>query len=465
MKTIALIGKPNVGKSSLFNRIIKKRVAITSDVSGTTRDIKKEFATILDRECQVIDTGGLDESNEIFVNVKKKSLEMARESDIILYLVDGKKLPDDEDREIIYEIQKLGKNIAIVINKIDNDKELEKTWEFYSFGIDTIFPISVSHNRNLNKLFQWIIPQLPEPIIIENNIQESNDDDIDLDDYDDDGEIKDDNSNEIKIAIIGRVNVGKSSILNAITGENRSVVSSIAGTTIDPVNETTIYKEKVFEFVDTAGIRRRGKIDGIEKFALLRTNDMLENADVALPILDASEKFVDLDEKIAGLVDKNGLATIVILNKWDENLMDYKKAIAEIRDRFKFLYYAPIIVTSALTGRNIDKVKDKILEIYANYSQRIPTSKLNAVIEEATRRHTLPSDHGKLVRIYYTTQYDIKPPKIALVMNRPRALHFSYKRYLVNYLRDNFNFHGSPIHFYARKKGERIEDDDIEVKN
>ncbi|MGB6329747.1 MAG: GTP-binding protein, partial [Halarcobacter sp.] len=246
--------------------------------------------------------------------------------------------------------------------------------------------------------------------------------------------------------------------------EERSVVSPIAGTTIDPVDETFEYKDKSITFVDTAGLRRRGRIEGIEKFALNRTREMLEVANLALLILDASEELVDLDEKIAGLVDEYGLGTIIVLNKWDINRDDFKEVEEKIRNKFKFLYFAPIIAVSAKTGRGIDRLKEKLVEIYENYAQRISTSVLNKAIETATIRHSLPSPNGTFLKIYYTTQFETKPPRIALIMNKPRLLHFSYKRYLINFLRNNINFEGTPIHIVARGKGERENnEEDIEV--
>eukprot|EP01029_Cantina_marsupialis_P004928 TRINITY_DN15234_c0_g1_i1.p1 TRINITY_DN15234_c0_g1~~TRINITY_DN15234_c0_g1_i1.p1 ORF type:complete len:476 (-),score=125.78 TRINITY_DN15234_c0_g1_i1:658-2085(-) len=461
LKKIALIGQPNVGKSSLFNRIAKKRIAIVSDLAGTTRDIRKHEVEILDRDAIMLDTGGIDETNdEIFSNVKRKAVECAKEADIILFMVDGKKLPDDKDKELFYELQSLKKKLALVVNKIDNDKELENLWTFFEFGIDEddLFGISVSHNRGTKKLFEWLSYQLP-PREIENELVLEEDDDDFLEDFldpiEDINDSIEEDDGEVRVAIIGRVNVGKSSILNALVGQERSVVSPIAGTTIDPVDESFEYKDKNITFVDTAGLRRRGKIEGIEKFALMRTKEMLEKANLALLVLDASRELVDLDEKIAGLVDEYGLGTIIVLNKWDENMETFQKLEEKIRSKFKFLYYAPIIAVSAKTGRSIDRLKDKLIEIYDNYSQRIPTSVLNKVIETATIRHALPSPAGNYLRIYYATQFQTKPPRIALIMNKPKFLHFSYKRYLINFLRDNINFEGTPIHIVARKKGER----------
>ena len=460
---IALIGQPNVGKSSLFNRIAQKRIAIVSEQSGTTRDIRKHRVSIFDKEALMLDTGGIDETDDaIFSVVKRKAIETAKESDIILFMVDGKKLPDEKDKELFYELQNLGKKLALVVNKIDNDKEMERLWDFYEFGIgeENLFAISVSHNRGTKSLMDWINRYLPEPYVEpseEDENKELNEDELD-ENYDekitDVNETQEDD-NKLRVAIIGRVNVGKSSILNALLGEERSVVSPIAGTTIDPVDEMYEYKDKEITFVDTAGLRRRGSIEGIEKYALMRTKEMLQVANLALLVLDASEPFVDLDEKIAGLVDEYGLGTIVVLNKLDNNIETFKKVEEEIRTRFKFLFYAPIIAVSAKTGRSIDRLKDKLIEIYDNYSQRIATSVLNATIEEAVRRHALPSPNGAYLRIYYTTQFETKPPRIALIMNKPNLLHFSYKRYLINFLRSNIDFDGTPIHLVARKKGER----------
>jgi len=453
MIKIALIGKPNVGKSSLFNRISRQWDAITSDVSGTTRDIKKREVLINDKPALLIDTGGLDDSSELFSTVKAKSLKAAREADIVLYMVDGKVLPDDEDKKIFYELQKNCPKLALIVNKLDNDKsEEEMGWEFSSFGAKDMFFISVSHNRGTRKLINWIDSNMPKELKDELELVE--DDDFSLEEFiDQEPSMEDEkDNNEIKVAIIGRVNVGKSSLLNALIGEDRSVVSDIAGTTIDPVDEQFTYKDKLITFVDTAGIRKRGKIEGIEKHALQRTQKMLESADVALLVIDASEEFKELDEKIAHLVDKFGLGVMIVLNKWDEALYDYDKSVEKVRDRFRFLSYAPIITISALTQKRVHKINDKILDVYANYSKRIPTSKLNEVMKIANSRHHLPTDNGKVVKIYFATQFDTKPPRIALIMNRPKSLHFSTKRYLVNQLRGFFDFEGTQIILEPKKK-------------
>ncbi|EGB0028094.1 ribosome biogenesis GTPase Der [Campylobacter jejuni] len=459
MQNIILIGKPNVGKSSLFNRMARQRIAITSDISGTTRDTNKTQIHIHSKKAMLIDSGGLDESDELFKNVKKNTLKVAKESDIILYLVDGKLAPDDEDRQFFYSLKKLGKPIALVVNKVDNKKDEERAWEFANFGVKEIFNLSVTHNVGLDELYEWLEKFLHEEFLIPD--EEENLEDF-LEHYEEGKEFqfKEVDQNHIRVGIVGRVNVGKSSLLNALVKQERSVVSSIAGTTIDPVNESVVHKDKVIEFVDTAGIRKRGKIQGLERFALNRTEKILSHSQIALLVLDAHEGFNELDERIAGLVAKHYLGVIIVLNKWDKSEMDFDKTVKELRlDRFKFLAYAPVISVSALSGKRVHVLLDKILQIFENFTQKIQTSKLNTLIENATRAHPLPHDYGKLVKIYYAVQYDLAPPKIALIMNRPKALHFSYKRYLQNQIRKEFNFEGVPLVIASRKKGSKENDE------
>ncbi|EJM0816933.1 ribosome biogenesis GTPase Der [Campylobacter jejuni] len=459
MQSIILIGKPNVGKSSLFNRMARQRIAITSDISGTTRDTNKTEIHIHSKKAMLIDSGGLDESDELFKNVKKNTLKVAKESDIILYLVDGKLAPNDEDRQFFYSLKKLGKPIALVINKVDNKKDEERAWEFANFGVKEIFNLSVTHNVGLDELYEWLGKFLHEEFLIPD--EEENLEDF-LEHYEEGKEFqfKEVDQNHIRVGIVGRVNVGKSSLLNALVKQERSVVSSIAGTTIDPVNESVVHKDKVIEFVDTAGIRKRGKIQGLERFALNRTEKILSHSQIALLVLDAHEGFNELDERIAGLVAKHYLGVIIVLNKWDKSEMDFDKTVKELRlDRFKFLAYAPVISVSALSGKRVHVLLDKILQIFENFTQKIQTSKLNTLIENATRAHPLPHDYGKLVKIYYAVQYDLAPPKIALIMNRPKALHFSYKRYLQNQIRKEFNFEGVPLVIASRKKGSKENDE------
>lgn len=451
MKKIAILGKPNVGKSSLFNRFLKQRKAITSDVAGTTRDVNASIMDFDGNAIEVLDTGGIDESSELFSKVKELSIKASQQADLVLYMVDGKLLPQEEDRALFYAISKKAKQCVLVINKIDNDKEKQRGWEFASFGAKESFMISASHNRGILALKAHILHALG----LSSKASLQVDDDESLEEFLSQEEEISEERKSINVGIIGRVNVGKSSLLNALLGSERSVVSSVAGTTIDPVDEEMEYEGQVIKFVDTAGIRRRSKIEGIERFALDRTKKVLEQSDIALLVLDVSEGFVELDERISSLVDKYSLGVIIVLNKWDIRAGEFEAIRSELKRKFRFLEYAPFLSVSAKNGRHIEEIKKKILEVYANYSFRIPTSRLNDCIAEATKRHQLPSDHGKIVRIYYATQYETCPPQIALVMNRPKALHFSYRRYLVNFLRDSFDFSGTPILISARGRKEQ----------
>ena len=459
MQKVILVGKPNVGKSSLFNRLARRRIAITSDVSGTTRDTNKAKIEVEGKECILIDSGGLDDSSELFKNVKAKTLTEAKNSDIILYMVDGKMMPDDEDRAIFYELSKLNLPIALVINKIDSKKDEQREWEFVSFGAKNSFGISVSHNTGVDELSIWLAKHLESKVQIKADTSDDFDDF--LENYNDEGELSDEidyESKNIRVGIIGRVNVGKSSLLNALVKESRAVVSDVAGTTIDPVNEIYEHDGRVFEFVDTAGIRKRGKIEGIERYALNRTEKILEETDVALLVLDSSEPLTELDERIAGIASKFELGVIIVLNKWDKSSEEFDELCKEIKDRFKFLSYAPIISVSALGGKRVHKIYPLIVEIYKNYTQKIQTSKLNEVIGEATKAHPLPRDKGRVVKIYYAVQFKTAPIMIALIMNRPKCLHFSYKRYLTNKLRESFSLAGVPIVLIPKKRGESDED-------
>ena len=473
MKKVILLGRPNVGKSSLFNRLARARIAITSEVAGTTRDVNKTEINIDDRECLLIDSGGLDESSKLFAAVQKRSLAEANEADIIVFMVDGKLYADEIDKKLFYTINRLGKPTALVVNKVDGKRDEQRAKDFISFGAKKLFEISVSHNSGTDELCEWIYSHL-EPA------KTSIEDDESIEDFladFDESLLESDESNSrfksnidyenkaIKVGIIGRVNVGKSSLLNALVGQNRSVVSDIAGTTIDPVNEKISVndgnKEREIEFVDTAGIRRRGKIEGIEKYALNRTQKMLENADIAVLVLDSAEGINELDERIAGLVCQFELGVIIVLNKWDLKSGDDKefdKMSREIRDKFKFLAYAPIISLSATSKKRVEKLKELICAVYKNYTIKLPTSRLNEVIAAATKAHPIPREHGRAVRIYYAAQFDTAAPKIALVMNKPKCLHFSYLRYLQNQLRASFELGGTPVILVPRGRGKSKEE-------
>ncbi|MCQ2927855.1 ribosome biogenesis GTPase Der [Helicobacter pylori] len=449
LKTIAILGQPNVGKSSLFNRLARERIAITSDFAGTTRDINKRKIALNGHEVELLDTGGMAKDALLSKEIKALNLKAAQMSDLILYVVDGKSIPSDEDIKLFREVFKINPNCFLVINKIDNDKEKERSYAFSSFGIPKSFNISVSHNRGISALIDAILNALNLNQIMEQDL----DADI-LESLETPNNALEETKEEeiIQVGIIGRVNVGKSSLLNALTKKERSLVSSVAGTTIDPIDETILIGDQKICFVDTAGIRHRGKILGIEKYALERTQKALEKSHIALLVLDVSAPFVELDEKISSLADKHSLGIILILNKWDIRYAPYEEIMATLKRKFRFLEYAPVITTSCLKARHIDEIKHKIIEVYECFSKRIPTSLLNSVISQATQKHPLPSDGGKLVKVYYATQFATKPPQISLIMNRPKALHFSYKRYLINTLRKEFNFLGTPLILNAKDK-------------
>ncbi|GAA7938142.1 ribosome biogenesis GTPase Der [Helicobacter pylori] len=448
LKTIAILGQPNVGKSSLFNRLARERIAITSDFAGTTRDINKRKIALNGHEVELLDTGGMAKDAILSKEIKALNLKAAQMSDLILYVVDGKSIPSDEDLKLFREVFKTNPNCFLVINKIDNDKEKERAYAFSSFGMPKSFNISVSHNRGISALIDAILSALNLNQIIEQDL----DADI-LESLENNAPEEETKEEEIiQVGIIGRVNVGKSSLLNALTKKERSLVSSVAGTTIDPIDETILIGDQKICFVDTAGIRHRGKILGIEKYALERTQKALEKSHIALLVLDVSTPFVELDEKISSLADKHSLGIILILNKWDIRYAPYEEIMATLKRKFRFLEYAPVITTSCLKTRHIDEIKHKIIEVYECFSKRIPTSLLNSVINQATQKHPLPSDGGKLVKVYYATQFATKPPQISLIMNRPKALHFSYKRYLINTLRKEFNFLGTPLILNAKDK-------------
>ncbi|GHP59643.1 ribosome biogenesis GTPase Der [Helicobacter pylori] len=448
LKTIAILGQPNVGKSSLFNRLARERIAITSDFAGTTRDINKRKIALNGHEVELLDTGGMAKNALLSKEIKALNLKAAQMSDLILYVVDGKSIPNDEDLKLFREVFKTNPNCFLVINKIDNDKEKERAYAFSSFGMPKSFNISVSHNRGISALIDAILNVLNLNQIIEQDL------DADILESLENNASKEELKEEeiIQVGIIGRVNVGKSSLLNALTKKERSLVSSVAGTTIDPIDETILIGDQKICFVDTAGIRHRGKILGIEKYALERTQKALEKSHIALLVLDVSAPFVELDEKISSLADKHSLGIILILNKWDIRYAPYEEIMATLKRKFRFLEYAPVITTSCLKTRHIDEIKHKIIEVYECFSKRIPTSLLNSVINQATQKHPLPSDGGKLVKVYYATQFATKPPQISLIMNRPKALHFSYKRYLINTLRKEFNFLGTPLILNAKDK-------------
>ncbi|WP_120944685.1 ribosome biogenesis GTPase Der [Helicobacter labacensis] len=430
MHQIAIVGQPNVGKSSLFNCLSHSQSAITSPIATTTRDIKRQIVDLQGHAVQLLDTGGFDSSHILGTQIHQHNLKALKTSDLVLFVVDGKIPPQEEDKRLVYQIQKHAKACFLLVNKIDNQAEEHQAYTFGCFGIKQMFFVSASHKRGLTPLIAAINatlrPSQETPSL--------------------------NSTSTIQVGIIGRVNVGKSALLNALVHQERALVSTMPGTTINPVDQSVMHSNQEICFVDTAGLRQRSKIAGLEKYALDRTNKVLAQSHIALLVLDASAPFVDLDEKIAALVEKHRLGVVVALNKWDIRHGEFERVMQDFKRKFKFLHYAPVLTTSALDKRHIHALKDKIVEVYQHFCQRINTSTLNQVIAQATQQHPLPSDHGKIVRIYYSTQFASSPPQIALVMNRPKALHFSYKRYLINTLRARFGFLGTPIFLSTRAK-------------
>ena len=517
---IIILGKPNVGKSSLFNRLLKDKIAITSEIEGTTRDINIRPLELESNGrifyANLCDTAGLmKKADGIFKNVKKIIFDFINEGDLILYVISAEQGIIDEDLRFFRTL----KNAALIVNKTDIEKV--ERWEYDAFGAKNVFFVSSLHNRGLKQLKDFLADNLSlgmrfapfphktafdEPLVlshlfhaktaqshtantsivcnenldsVKNNGRDCDGDFVFVKNFGVETGLESANTPKfftsakgapkselptqiaqtIKIGIIGRVNVGKSSILNALLNKNRSLVSEVEGTTIDPVSDEIAYKGKILRFVDTAGIRRASKIEGIEKFALIRTKNILEQSNIVLLVLDSSQDFVELDEKISGLSQKYNLGIIILLNKWDIKCADFKAIETQIRRKFSYLAYAPILTISALKMRHIDEIKEAILRVWENFNRRIPTATLNSHLKIATQKHPIPSDKGKIIKVYYATQVDCAPPTIMLSMNRPRALHFSYKRYLVNYFRANFDFSGVPIVILTkgRDKGEMAE--------
>lgn len=433
MKTpvVAIIGRPNTGKSSLFNRLVKERKAIVEDTPGVTRDRLYGDAYFLDHHFKVIDTGGITEGEDIFNKDIYIQAEIAMdESDLILFVVDGKEGLSLDDRNIDNILRKSEKPVFLVINKIDHKDYEKHQYDFYELSHDDLFIISAEENKGTYELCEGIIKKLP-------NIKEEEDD-------------------RLKIAIIGRPNTGKSSLINAITKENRAIVSNVAGTTRDSVDSVYKYHGEEIVFIDTAGLRKKGKIyENIEKYSYLRSLQAIEKADICLLLINGEEGLIEHDKHIAGYIKDAGKGLIIIVNKWDITPDETKRDIEQlIRLDMPFISYAPILLVSAETGRNVSKILPKIMEIKENITREIKTSVLNEVIEEAYILNIPPTYKTKRLKIYFTSQSGIKPPKFVFRVNDKGLVHFSYYRYLENKLREAFNFEGTPIELTFKNKSE-----------
>ena len=434
---VAIIGKPNVGKSTFFNYLAGSRISIVQDTPGVTRDRIYADTNWRGRNFTLVDTGGIEpESDDIILSQMREQANLAISmADVIIFLTDIRQGVTAADREIAVMLKKSGKPVVLVCNKADNfEKDREEIYEFYNLGLGDPYPISASNALGLGDVLDRIYESFPEKTLDEDE------DDV------------------IKVAVIGKPNVGKSSLINKILGENRAIVSNIAGTTRDAIDSRFENEKGKYILIDTAGVRRKSKVkESIEKFSIMRTLLAIERADVCLMMIDALEGVTDQDAKIAGEAHEAGKGVIIVVNKWDEyeketgTLERYKK---EIYAKLSYLSYAPIIFISAKTGQRVNKLFDLINHVNEQNSMRISTSVLNQVINEAISIVQPPTDKGKRLKIFYGTQASTKPPTFVIFVNNKELFHFSYERYLVNQIRKEFGLEGTPVRIIVREKGE-----------
>ena len=437
---VAIIGKPNVGKSTFFNYIVGKRISIVEDTPGVTRDRIYAETNWRGRDFTVIDTAGIEpKSEDIIISQMREQAQIAIEiADVIVFLTDIKQGITAADQEIAVMLKKSKKPIVLVCNKADNmSKDKNDIYEFYNLGIGEPYPVSAANALGIGDVLDAIYEKFPE-----NDENEENDD-------------------RIKVAVIGKPNVGKSSLVNKIIGENRAIVSSIAGTTRDAIDTEYENQYGKYVLIDTAGIRRKSKVtESIEKFSIMRTLLAIERADVCLMLLDATEGVTDQDAKIAGEAHEAGKGIIIVVNKWDEyeketgTLENYKK---EIYNKLSYLSYAPIIFISAKTGQRVERLFPLINNVAEQNAKRIPTAVLNQVINEAIAIVQPPTDKGRRLKILYGTQATTKPPTFVIFVNNKELFHFSYERYLVNQIRKEFGLEGAPVRIIVREKLEKEE--------
>jgi GTP-binding protein len=434
--TIAIVGRPNVGKSTLFNRIVGGRMAIVEDKPGVTRDRLYGNGSWLTHEFHVIDTGGIELGEEPLLAQMRAQAEIAvDESDVILFLVDGKTGLTDADEIVAQLLRRSKKPVVLAVNKLDNFKQREQMYEFYSVGLGDPYAISCAHGQGIGDLLDAVVAKFPA--------SETN--------PEDDG--------AIRFALIGRPNVGKSSLVNRILGKERVIVSDIAGTTRDAIDSPFTKDGQSYVIVDTAGIRRRGRVyEKTEKYSVLRAQRSIEESDVVLVLINGEEGIIEQDKKIAGYAHDAGRAIVIVVNKWDAVEKDGKtmdKFKKKIREQFQFIDYAPIVFLSALTGSRVDQILPVIQQVAENHSLRVQTSLLNDCIMDTVAMTPPPSDKGKRLKIYYATQVSVRPPVFVLFVNDPELLHFSYVRHIDNRLRETFGFIGTPIKILSRKKNEK----------
>lgn len=420
--TVALVGRPNVGKSTLFNKIVGKQVAIIEDLPGVTRDRIYQEATYNNKKFYLVDTGGIDASKMKFNDEIKMQAEIAiKEADIVVFIVDGKEGLTSNDLIVRDLLRKSNKKVIVAINKVDNKESQNHIYDFYELGFDTYIPISSIHNTGYIELMEEITKDFTEK------------------------EEKEDT--RLKFSIIGRPNVGKSSLMNALLNEERVVVSNVAGTTRDSIDSVLKYHNEEYILIDTAGMRKKGRVfEAVEKYSLFRSLKAIDRSDICLVVINAEEGIKEHDKHIAGYAIERGKGLIFVVNKWDtvkdKTIPEFEK---EMRAEFQFATYAPIVYLSALTKKRLHTLMPEIIKVGENIKREIPTSILNNVILDAYQLNIPPSYKGKRLKIYFSSQTGTKPPKFTLRVNNKGLVHFSYERYLENKLRENFELEGTPI--------------------
>ncbi|GAB5053420.1 ribosome biogenesis GTPase Der [Pediococcus ethanolidurans] len=430
---VAIVGRPNVGKSTIFNRVVGDRISIVEDTPGVTRDRIYAHSEWIGHEFSVIDTGGIDISDEPFVNQIQDQAEIAiDEADVIVFLVSVKEGITDADEKVARILYKANKPVILAVNKVDNAELRQEIYDFYSLGFGDPYPISGSHGLGLGDLLDAIVKEFPDSKTDE----------------------KDDS---IRFSLIGRPNVGKSSIVNALLGEDRVIVSDIAGTTRDAIDTKFTTPEGTdFTMVDTAGMRKKGKVyENTERYSVMRAMKAIDNSNVVLVVLNAEEGIREQDKRIAGYAHEAGRGIIIVVNKWDTLKKDnhtLHEFEAGIRDQFAYLSYAPIIFVSAVTKQRLAQLPELIARVDENHRRRVQSSTLNDVIMDAIAINPTPSDNGKRLRVYYGTQVSTEPPTFVIFVNDPDMMHFSYERFLENRIREAFDFSGTPIHLIERRR-------------
>lgn len=429
---VAIVGRPNVGKSTIFNRMVGERVSIVEDTPGVTRDRIYATASWLTREFRIIDTGGIEIKEASFSQQIKAQAEIAiEEADVIVFVVNGREGVLDDDKYVARMLWKSKKPVILAVNKIDDINLKDHIYDFYELGIGDPIALSGSHGIGMGDLLDEIVRLLPE-------------------------REKDVHQEEIRFSLIGRPNVGKSSLTNALLKEDRVIVSEVAGTTRDAIDSYFERDGKKYAVVDTAGMRKRGKIyENVEKYSVLRALRAIENSDVVVVLVDGHEDIIEQDKHVAGYAHESGKGVVLVVNKWDLVSKDEKtmaKMEKKLRETFKYLDYARIIFLSALNGQRVEQLLPLINEAYENNQRRISTSLLNDVLMDAQLMNPTTTFNGGRLKIYYANQVSVAPPTFVLFVNDPMYLHFSYKRYLENQIRERFNFEGTPIHFILRKR-------------